>query len=71
VQKHFCLSAYNEIFINKDSPIFYPNRIYAGLGDVVSENFGAGTGFPAQSLEKTNRNQFEIIVLNNIPFTNN
>ena len=69
--KTFYASAYNEIFINRDSPIFDRNRIYAGLGYVVNKNFKVETGFMAQSLEKTNRNQFQIILFNNFPFTNN
>ncbi len=69
--KTFYASAYNEIFINMDSPIFDRNRIYAGLGYVINKNFRVETGFMAQSLEQTNRNQFQIIVFNNIPFTNN
>jgi hypothetical protein len=68
--KTFYASAYNEIFLNLDSPIFDRNRIYAGLGYVVNKNFRVETGFMAQSLEKTNRNQFQIIVFNNIPFAN-
>ncbi len=71
IDKTFYASAYNEIFINIDSPIFDRNRIYAGLGYVVNKNFKIETGFMAQSLEKTNRNQFQIILFNNIPFTNN
>ncbi len=69
--KTFYASAYDEIFINMNSPIFDRNRIYAGLGYVISKNFRVETGFMAQSLENTNRNQFQIIVFNNIPFTNN
>lgn len=69
--KTFYASAYNEIFINMDSPIFDRNRIYAGLGYVINKNFRVETGFMAQSLEQTNRNQFQIIIFNNIPFTNN
>ena len=70
-RKTFYASAYNEIFINANSPIFDRNRMYAGLGYVVNKNFRVETGFMAQSLENTNRNQFQIIVFNNIPFTNN
>jgi len=69
--KTFYASAYNEIFINMDSPIFDRNRIYAGLGYVVNKNFRVEAGFMTQSLEKTNRNQFQIVIFNNIPFTNN
>jgi hypothetical protein len=70
-RKTFYASANNEIFINANSPIFDRNRMYAGLGYVVNKNFRVETGFMAQSLENTNRNQFQIIVFNNIPFTNN
>lgn len=69
--KTFYASAYDEIFLNMDSPIFDRNRIYVGLGYVIDKNFRVETGFMAQSLEQTNRNQFQIIIFNNIPFTSN
>lgn len=68
-EKTLYASAYNEIFINKDRPIFDRNRIYAGVGYVINKNFKVETGFMAQSLENTNRNQFQIIVFNNFPLT--
>ena len=62
------LSAYNEIFINKKNPAFDRDRIYGGLGYVINKNFKIEVGFMSQVLEKTNRNQFQIIIFNNLPF---
>ena len=62
------LSAYNEIFINKKAPTFDRDRIYGGLGYVINKDFKIEVGFMSQVLEKTNRNQFQIILFNNLPF---
>lgn len=62
------LSVYNEIFANYDKPIFDRNRLYGALGFVINKNFKIETGFMAQSLENTNRNQFQIVIFNNLPF---
>ncbi len=62
------LSSYNEIFINAESPIFDRNRLYGALGYVINKSFKVEAGFMAQTLEKTNRNQFQIVVFNNLPF---
>ena len=62
------LSAYNEIFINAESPLFDQNRLYGALGFVFNKNFKAEAGFMAQTLEKSNRNQFQIVIFNNLPF---
>jgi hypothetical protein len=62
------LSAYNEIFINYDKPIFDRNRLYVALGFVIDKNFKVETGFMAQTLENSNRNQFQIVFFNNLPF---
>jgi hypothetical protein len=61
-------SAYNEIFLNRKAPIFDRNRLYAGMGYVLNKNIKVELGFMAQTLEQTNRNQFQIIVFNNLPF---
>ena len=61
------LSAYNEIFINTEKPIFDRNRLYGALGLVINENFKLEAGFMAQTLENTNRNQFQIVIFNNLP----
>jgi hypothetical protein len=67
-QKTIYTSVYNEIFLNAQSSIFDRNRLYAALGYVINKNIRAEVGFMAQSLEKTNRNQFQVVVFNSIPF---
>jgi hypothetical protein len=61
-------SAYNEIFLNAQKPIFDRNRLYGAIGYVFSKYLKAEVGFMAQTLETTNRNQFQIVVFNNLPF---
>jgi Protein of unknown function (DUF2490) len=61
------LSAYNELFINAEKPIFDRNRLYGALGYVIDKNFKIEAGFMAQTLENTNRNQFQIAIFNNLP----
>ena len=60
------LSAYNEIFINTESPLFDRNRLYGAFGFVINKNFKVEAGFMAQTLEKSNRNQFQIVIFNNL-----
>jgi hypothetical protein len=62
------LSAYNEIFINAENPLFDRNRLYGALGYVIHKNIKIEAGFMAQTLEKSNRNQFQIAIFNNLPF---
>ena len=62
------LSSYNEIFINAESPLFDRNRLYGALGFVINKNFKVEAGFMTQTLEKSNRNQFQIVIFNNLPF---
>ncbi|MBZ4043800.1 DUF2490 domain-containing protein [Flavobacterium hibisci] len=66
--KAFYFSAYNEIFINAESPVFDRDRVYGALGYVINKNFRVEAGFMRQIQEKTGRNQFQIAVYNNIPF---
>lgn len=61
------LSAYNEVFINAESPLFDRNRLYGALGYVINKNFKVEAGFMAQTLENSNRNQFQIAFYNNLP----
>ena len=68
VDKAIYLSAYDEIFLNAESPVFDRNRIYGGLGYVINKNFRVEVGFMAQTTENANRNQFQFILFNNIPF---
>ncbi|MWB96192.1 DUF2490 domain-containing protein [Flavobacterium sp. GA093] len=66
--KAFYLSAYNEIFLNAESPTFDRDRLYGALGYVINKNFRVEAGFMRQIQEKTGRNQFQIVIYNNIPF---
>lgn len=68
--KAFYFSFYNEIFLNAQKSIFDRNRLYGALGFVVSENIRVEVGFMAQTLENTNRNQFQMVIFNNLPFKN-
>ncbi|WP_310554990.1 DUF2490 domain-containing protein [Flavobacterium sp.] len=61
------LSAYNEIFINAEKPLFDRNRLYGALGFVINKDFKVEAGFMAQTLENSNRNQFQIVIFNNLP----
>jgi len=63
-------STYNEIFVNTEMPLFDRNRIYAALGFVINKNFKVEAGFMSQILEQSNRNQFQIVIFNNLPFNN-
>lgn len=64
------LAAYNEIFVNTEKPMFDRNRIYAALGFVINKNFKVEAGVMSQILEQSNRNQFQIVIFNNLPFNN-
>jgi hypothetical protein len=67
----YYFSAYNEIFINAQQKIFDRNRLYGAIGYVFNKNIKIEAGYMAQILETNNRNQFQIVVFNNTPFTNN
>lgn len=67
-QNSFYFSSYNEIFINADAPIFDRNRLYAALGFMPNKHIKIEAGFMAQTLENSNRNQFQIVIFNNLPF---
>lgn len=64
------MSVYNEIFINVEKSIFDRNRLYGALGYIINPNFRVEAGFMAQTLETTHRNQFQIVLFNNISFNN-
>ena len=66
----FYASAYNEIFINAQNSYFDRNRLYGALGYVFSKYIKAEVGFMAQTLQARNRNQFQIVCFNNLPFKN-
>ena len=65
------LAAYNEIFLNTKSSVFDRNRIYGGVGYFINSHLSIETGFMTQLFENKNQSQFQIILYNNLPFTNN
>jgi len=66
-QNAIYLASYNEIFINSKSAVFDRNRIYGALGFVLNKNFKIEAGYMTQALEKSNYNQFQIVIFNNLP----
>lgn len=64
------LSTYNEIFMNTENKMFDRNRIYAALGFVINKNCKIEAGIMSQSLVQSNRNQFQIVIFNNLPLNN-
>ncbi len=60
------LSAYNEIFLHADRPVFDRNRTYGGLGYVFNNNLRLEAGTMWQMLESGTRPQAQIILWHNI-----
>jgi len=69
-EKTIYASAYNEIFLNAQNSIFDRNRLYGALGYVINKNLRIELGYMAQTLENTNRNQFQIVLFNNFSLNN-
>jgi Protein of unknown function (DUF2490) len=67
----FYLSAYNEIFLHLDQPVFDRDRVYGALGYVFNNNFRAEVGMMTQIQETTSRAQFQIVLFNNLPLFKN
>ena len=63
-------SAYNEVFLNSQSSIFDRNRLYGGLGYIINKNFKIEGGLMSQMVDKSHRNQFQVMIFNNLPLTN-
>jgi hypothetical protein len=63
----FYASAYNEIFLNAQSPVFDRNRLYGGFGYVINKNFRVETGLMAQIQENTSRSQLQMMLVNTLP----
>ncbi|MEN9963658.1 MAG: hypothetical protein RL582_753 [Bacteroidota bacterium] len=61
-------SFYNEIFIQGKTPFFDRNRAYAALGYVINPDFKIELGYMNQMLEKSSRNQLQIVIFNSMPF---
>ena len=62
------LSAYNEIFLNIEKPLFDRNRLYGGVGYCINNFIRIETGFMSQMREDKKQSQFQIILFNNLPF---
>ena len=60
-------SAYNEIFLNSEKPVFDRDRVYGALGYVISKNVRVEAGLMYQIYESRNRPQFQIALFNNTP----
>lgn len=61
----FYLSAYNEIFLNKNSSVFDRNRVYGGLGYQLSKDLKFELGYMNQIFENSSRDQINIIAFVN------
>jgi hypothetical protein len=61
------LSASDEIFAHACSPKFDRNRIYGGIGYVISPKLRAEFGFMSQGVELTQRGQIQVAFFNNLP----
>ncbi|MBP93003.1 MAG: hypothetical protein CMC55_02665 [Flavobacteriaceae bacterium] len=57
----YFVSAYNEIFLNLESPVFDRNRAYLGLGYKISDAIKLEAGYMNQFFESYNRDQFNIM----------
>ncbi len=69
--KTWYASAYNEIFLHFDNPVFDRNRVYGAVGFVINKNMRIEAGYMNQIQENRNRGQIQIGFYNNIPFTKN
>ncbi len=59
------LSAYNEIFLHSNKPVFDRNRLYAGLGCVLSKSVRMEAGHMWQMQESNTRQQVQLILWHN------
>ena len=67
IKNSFYLSVYNEIFLNFKSPVFDRNRAYGAVGYAISNQLRIETGVMYQLFETSNRPQFQIVFMNNLP----
>jgi hypothetical protein len=65
----FYFSAYNEIFLRTNTPVFDQDRIYGALGYAINNYLRLETGLMYQIFEDGNKLQFQFVFMNNIPFT--
>jgi len=70
IKNAWYLSAYNEIFLNAEQPLYDRNRAYGAVGYVFNKNWRAEAGFMRQMRAQNSRNQFQIVVFNSLPLSN-
>jgi hypothetical protein len=61
------LVASDELFIHGDSPAFDRNRLYGGIGYVISSHLRCEAGVIRQTLENSYRDQIQVVVHNTLP----
>ena len=61
-------SAYNEIFLRTNEPVFDQDRIYGAVGYAINNYLRLETGMMYQIFEDGNKLQFQFVFMNNIPF---
>jgi Protein of unknown function (DUF2490) len=61
-------SAYNEIFLNAEKPVFDQDRVYGAFGYVINRYLRTELGVMTQIFENRNKTQLQIAFYNNIPF---
>jgi hypothetical protein len=62
------LSLYNEVFLNHQKTYFDRNRLYGALGYVLRKDLKIELGFMNQTVANSGRNQFQIVIFNDLPF---
>jgi hypothetical protein len=62
------LSAYNEIFLHADGPVFDRDRLYGALGYVIRKDLRLEAGWMSQIQERKSRGQFQLVLFNSLPF---
>ena len=60
------VAAYNELFLNAESPVFDRNRIYGGAGFRFNAAVRVELGYMVQLFEKTSRDQLNMILFLNL-----
>lgn len=58
-------SAYDEIFLNSESPVFDRNRLYGGLGWRFNQHIRVEFGYMVQMLESSSRDQLNFFAFVN------
>ncbi len=69
IKNAFYISAYNEIFLGAEKPVFDRNHLYGGIGFCINNELRVETGFMTQMFESRKRSQLQFIFFNSIPFT--